>query len=327
MPSGELTTAKGRWMRSGQYACCVVCGTTDRPHMARGHCERCYSNLRYHSNIETMKADRKRRREAVKANDPERYAAKRQKEEAWKAANPERYVTLKADWHRRTYSYKLPIGQVVFVERGEFACRGSVVRHVPDRRGKCCAVIVQVDGGDETLFGIKRWHLLHKRVPAGAKDLTEHVERRMRELRPAIAGMARKRALFGNEAEEFEAEAVVKVVRVLRSNPHASEAFLKVTAKNRMIEVGKSGARHRGANIEEICEPGDDRDSHTAELRTLIEKAFSYLDEDERTIVELTADGATAAEVADAMGMTTPAVKSKLYRLRDRMQNLLLEGA
>jgi hypothetical protein len=162
MADGNRLSVKGQWTRSGKYECCQSCGTTERRHMARGFCARCYDNVMYHENIEREKAQRKARRIGK-----DLYEKERPRVQEWVRNNRDRNAAVKAEWHRRTYEYRFQLGDVVWTEYCGFMCRGKVVELRSRRSGGTIAVVVQLDGGTRLpVFGVKRWKLLHKTNPS-----------------------------------------------------------------------------------------------------------------------------------------------------------------
>lgn len=84
----EGRAARPAWSKA--HACCVDCGTTERPHLARGLCAACYAR-RYHIEHREERRDYHRR---YAADDPARHRARVR---SWRERNRERYLA----WSRR----------------------------------------------------------------------------------------------------------------------------------------------------------------------------------------------------------------------------------
>ena len=113
--TGALTTAAGKWCRSGEFDCCTSCGTSERPHSALGYCERCYSVHDYHRNRDDEVRRRKLKR--LRWTD-DRQQAEYERQKAWKAANRERALAKQREfyWRNRARLRKWNEGDTVYFE-------------------------------------------------------------------------------------------------------------------------------------------------------------------------------------------------------------------
>lgn len=147
MPKGDLTTKVGKWSRAG-HPCCVGCGTTEIPHMAKGLCTRCYSNSLYHQNIETKKRQRKIQRLRAPI---EKAQSDYEREKRWKAENRERALaSQKAHYEKNKHLInRWPIGAAVEVKVSCWV-RGKIVKRINNLK-----VRVQLHNGRKVDVGTR----------------------------------------------------------------------------------------------------------------------------------------------------------------------------
>jgi predicted ATP-dependent serine protease len=75
---------------STHHPCCVVCGTTERPHVGLGRCTRCYNRYNYQEHVEKQRARAAELTRAWQQRHPER---KMQNDRAFYTRNKERIAT------------------------------------------------------------------------------------------------------------------------------------------------------------------------------------------------------------------------------------------
>jgi hypothetical protein len=100
-----MATQPPAWSKAHPH--CVDCGTTDRPHLARGRCTQCYFPWYYQEH-------REERREWVRqhrATDPAKH---REPVLAWRKNNPERYKEQYRR-HQREYYHRKKQAAVALV--------------------------------------------------------------------------------------------------------------------------------------------------------------------------------------------------------------------
>jgi hypothetical protein len=148
MPKGDLTVKLGKWSRRGDR-CCLRCGTTDRPHMARGYCARCYENVIYHENID--REHRKRKVKRLRA-PIEKAISDYERERAWKQRNRERALaSQRAHYERNRHQInRWPVGAPVEAFYAGFWCKGTIAQRINNLK-----VRVQLTGGTQLDIGLR----------------------------------------------------------------------------------------------------------------------------------------------------------------------------
>jgi RNA polymerase sigma-70 factor (ECF subfamily) len=167
-----------------------------------------------------------------------------------------------------------------------------------------------------------------------------------RDYAPRIFNLARR--LLGNEAdaEDVTQDVLLQVVRKLHTfrGQSALPTWLhRVTVNAALAHREKRGNRQKRetANAEEMLESGTAIEGHdsvklprtggdpaelalASEQRKLIDSAIGRLPDPFRDVYVLAdVEGLPSADIADALGLTIPAVKSRLHRARLRMRDAL----
>jgi RNA polymerase sigma-70 factor (ECF subfamily) len=183
-------------------------------------------------------------------------------------------------------------------------------------------------------------------APPVAPALTP--ERVFREHASRIYNLARR--MLSNEAdvEDVTQEVLLQVVRKLdtfRGEAELTTWLHRVTVNACLVHRRKQApqlARQISAPVEEVaeqghavaapaCAPAPDHQAQCRETRRLIEHAINRLPEMYRdTFVLADIEGLANAEVGAALGISLPAVKSRLHRarllLRDALAPHFAEG-
>lgn len=127
-------------------------------------------------------------------------------------------------------------------------------------------------------------------------------------------------------AEDAVQETCIKVYENVRNirNPDAFRAYFFKTLSNTAKTMLRRGAFHEvGGELTENI-PAPENPAQTAELRTDLAAALEKLTEEERQIVLLSAiAGLRSKEIADAVGLTAGAVRSKLSRSLQKLRTYL----
>jgi RNA polymerase sigma-70 factor (ECF subfamily) len=171
-----------------------------------------------------------------------------------------------------------------------------------------------------------------------------------REYAPRIYNIARR--LLGNDAdaEDVTQDVLVQVVRKLhtfrgesqlptwlhRVTVNAALAHREKRANRQRRESAAGGdelldavvaddATHHGAKLPRPgAEPTPDEIALASEQHAIIERAISRLPDIFRDVYVLAdVEGLPSAEIADLLGMSVAAVKSRLHRARLKMRELL----
>ena len=113
--------------------------------------------------------------------------------------------------------------------------------------------------------------------------------------------------------------------------PKARTGYLYRSCINGLIDHRRGKGRevlagtgyNVGANVGVILDPFDVEDESAAEQNRITE-LHALIDStkarsDDKAAVRLFAEGYTAKEVANELGITVPAVKTRLYRFREKM--------
>lgn len=124
-------------------------------------------------------------------------------------------------------------------------------------------------------------------------------------------------------AEDAVQETCIKVYENVRNirNPDAFRAyFFKTLSNTAKTMLRRSGFREVGGEVSESV-PAPENTAQTAELRTDLAAALERLSEEERQIVLLSAvAGLQSKEIAQAVGLTAGAVRSKLSRSLQKLR-------
>jgi RNA polymerase sigma-70 factor (ECF subfamily) len=163
-----------------------------------------------------------------------------------------------------------------------------------------------------------------------------------REYAPRIYQVARR--LLGNDAdaEDVTQDVLLQVVRKLdtfRGEAQLSTWLHRVTVNAALAHRQKRATRQKretgeaGDELLETAAPagpvkrwnvGPDEPVLAAEQAELIEQAIARLPEPFRDVYVLAdVEGLPNAEIADMLGLSVPAVKSRLHRARLRMRDAL----
>jgi RNA polymerase sigma-70 factor (ECF subfamily) len=163
-----------------------------------------------------------------------------------------------------------------------------------------------------------------------------------REYAPRIYHIARR--MLGNDAdaEDVTQDVLVQVIRKLdtfRGDAQLSTWLHRVTVNAALAHRQKRASRQRRETHEtdpdvlEAAAPGGpvrrwnvppDEPVLAAEQHEVIEKAIGTLPEPFRDVYVLAdVEGLPNAEIADMLGLSVPAVKSRLHRARMRMRDAL----
>jgi RNA polymerase sigma-70 factor (ECF subfamily) len=177
--------------------------------------------------------------------------------------------------------------------------------------------------------------------PAGAAPLT--ADQVFRDYAPRVYNLARR--MLGNDAdaEDVTQDVLLQVVRKLDTfrGESAFPTWLhRVTVNAALAHRRKRGTRlahHSGEPLEAVLDDGyestgsgrpwsvsPDQPVLDAETHELIERAIAKLPETYRDVYVL-ADVETLpnAEIAEMLGLSVPAVKSRLHRARLMMRDAL----
>jgi RNA polymerase sigma-70 factor (ECF subfamily) len=162
-----------------------------------------------------------------------------------------------------------------------------------------------------------------------------------REYAPRIFNIARR--MLGNDAdaEDVTQEVLLQVIRKLdtfRGDSQIGTWLHRVTVNSALAHRQKRANRQKhevGDAIDELTHsaPGapmnhwgvpPDEPILAAEQQELIEKAIENLPEPFRDVYVLAdVEGLPNSEIAEALGLSVPAVKSRLHRARLRMRDRL----
>lgn len=166
-------------------------------------------------------------------------------------------------------------------------------------------------------------------------------EQVFREYAPRIYNIARR--MLGNDAdaEDVTQEVLLQVIRKLdtfRGDSQIGTWLHRVTVNAALAHRQKRANRQKhevGEAIDEISQPAagapgahwgapPDEPVLAAEQQELIDKAIASLPEPFRDVFVLAdVEGWHNADIADALGLSVPAVKSRLHRARLRMRDQL----
>jgi RNA polymerase sigma-70 factor, ECF subfamily len=163
-----------------------------------------------------------------------------------------------------------------------------------------------------------------------------------REYAPRIYNLARR--MLGNDAdaEDVTQDVLLQVVRKLdtfRGDSQLSTWLHRVTVNAALAHRQKRANRHRhetGEATDELLETAapetavkrwnvaPDEPVLAAEQHETIERAIRQLPEPFRDVYVLAdVEGLPNAEIGEMLGLSVPAVKSRLHRARMRMRDLL----
>ena len=166
-------------------------------------------------------------------------------------------------------------------------------------------------------------------------------ERVFREYAPRIYQIARR--MLGNDAdaEDVTQDVLLQVVRKLdtfRGDAQFSTWLHRVTVNAALAHRAKRATRQKreagGDSADETLAPptgpvkrwnvSPDESMLAAEQTELIEKAIEMLPEPFRDVYVLAdLEGLSNAEIGEILGLSLPAVKSRLHRARLRMRDTL----
>lgn len=169
-----------------------------------------------------------------------------------------------------------------------------------------------------------------ERVRAGEQHLFEIL---MRRHNPQVYRAARSIVHDDGEAEDVMQDAYVRAYEHLREFEGRSRFSTWVTR----IAVHEALARARRSKRYDTFDAGEEGPSMPAsavatpeqqtsdsEMRRLLEQAVSALPEEFRSVFVLRAvHGMNGAEVADCLGLEEATVKTRLFRARGRLRDLL----
>lgn len=131
-------------------------------------------------------------------------------------------------------------------------------------------------------------------------------------------------------AEDIHQELVIKALMILRSNSNAGNSLLYHSMVNRAMDMVRHLYTHKRRSFQYIDndigiweEQSSDGGIGDVVAGLFLEAAAKTLRHDERQIIRGVYEGRTANEIADSLGITTPAVKSRYYRATKRMRGLV----
>lgn len=127
-------------------------------------------------------------------------------------------------------------------------------------------------------------------------------------------------------AEDAVQESCIKVYQNLRSirNPDAFRAYFFKTLSNTAKTMLRRSTLHPIGEDALRTARASENTAQTAELRTDLTAALDRLTDEERQIVLLSAvAGLRSKEIADAVGLTAGAVRSKLSRSLQKLRTYL----
>jgi RNA polymerase sigma-70 factor (ECF subfamily) len=169
-----------------------------------------------------------------------------------------------------------------------------------------------------------------ERVRAGEQHLFEVL---MRRHNPQVYRAARSILHDDGEAEDVMQDAYVRAYEHLREFEGRSRFSTWVTR----IAVHEALARARRSKRYDTLDPGEEgpsmpgapvaspeQQTSDGEMRRLLEQAVGALPEEFRSVFVLRAvHGMNGAEVADCLGLEEATVKTRLFRARGRLRDLL----
>lgn len=127
-------------------------------------------------------------------------------------------------------------------------------------------------------------------------------------------------------AEDAVQESCIKVYQNIRNiqNPDAFRAYFFKTLSNTAKTMLRRSTLYAAGEAVPETAPAPENTAQTAELRTDLAAALDRLNEEERQIVLLSAvAGLHSKEIADAVGLTAGAVRSKLSRSLQKLRTYL----
>jgi RNA polymerase sigma-70 factor, ECF subfamily len=169
------------------------------------------------------------------------------------------------------------------------------------------------------------------RICAGEQELFELL---MRRHNPRVYRAAR--AILHNDAETEDVMLdayglAYEHLRELEGRARFSRWLTRIAVHEALARVRRSKrfdsldscADDRSMSAASACSP--EQQTSDAEMRCLIEKAIGALPEEFRSVFVLRAvHGMRTAEVAGYLGLTVATVKTRLFRARGRLQDLLV---
>jgi RNA polymerase sigma-70 factor (ECF subfamily) len=160
---------------------------------------------------------------------------------------------------------------------------------------------------------------------AGDRDALEQL---LRELAPAVQRYGMHMCRHASDAQDVLQETLLAVTDHLPE----FEGRASLTSWVFMLARTACARRHRGlknkpAGGMELLEVvpseglGPDRDLERRQLRELVKRALDGLSDEHREVIALRdMEGLSAEEAASAIGISVPALKSRLHRARDALR-------
>ena len=144
-------------------------------------------------------------------------------------------------------------------------------------------------------------------------------ERRVFAVLSRVLGPHGRAAVVEDLAQETFLRALRALPRFVPNGPaRVSTWLLTIATRQALTEL-----RRRGPTIASI-EPSSEGDPERVHVRRDLERAIAELTPEQRAVFVLRdAHGFTEAEVAEALEIEIPAVKSRLHRARTRLRTLL----
>ncbi len=152
---------------------------------------------------------------------------------------------------------------------------------------------------------------------AAALGPQEELEQLWRTARAQAARFA------GQEADDVAQEAMIRFLR-LRATVERARPWLRVVVRRMAVKAASSRweeahlTRDQPAAPERVAGPGVN-----ADLRLDIGRAMAHLRAQERWLLQSSAMGYSMRELADLAGVTTAAIKVRLFRARAKLRVLL----
>lgn len=171
------------------------------------------------------------------------------------------------------------------------------------------------------------------RVRAGERDLYAVL---MRRHNPRVYRVARSIVRDEAEAEDVMQEAYVRAFEHLHAFEGRSRFSTWLTRIAVHEALGRVRKRRRFASLEDDVDEASmttsettspERQTSDGEVRRLLEDAVDRLPEEFRTTFVLRmVEGLTSGEAADCLGVPEETVRTRLFRARNRLQEILAEA-
>jgi len=147
-------------------------------------------------------------------------------------------------------------------------------------------------------------------------------------LHAAVRAFIGRRVRDGHAADDIAQDVMLKVQSRLASQPPADEkldAWVFRVARNAVIDHYRARRREAGPVDGEISAP-DDEQTPAAELSQCVRQIIARLPAEYAEALTLTdLEGLTQQELADRIGLSLSAAKSRVQRAREKLQSMLLD--